>query len=518
MIEKLFILLLPKITFLVPDGGIWLNTQRPEWNDANNATVGNGLSMVTTYYLRRYVEFLKQLIDSADFEHFQMFNALKLATINTTKYLLEFQEDKISKFDLLCKLGTNYSEYCNSVYDIKFNPDNITKNDILQNLDLILTLINKTIDKNKYDGSFFHSYNVLETKKNSIDISYQKLMLEGQVAVLGSNKLNLKETVSLVDNLFTSSLYREDQDSFILYPNKLDFNFLERNIVSKKYNNYIDKNKFTKVFIKDINSQYRFNSSIRNEFELKTFLEKESIKDDNTVDVILEIYNNTFAHKKYMGRSESMFGYEGINSIYWHMVSKLSLAIQESYIRFYSNNENQTLLKKLGKLYYKVRAGLSWEKTAKEYGAFPFDAYSHTPYFGIPQQPGMTGQVKEDILVRFGEFGCFVKNGRLTFNPSLLRRSEFNEESCDFNYFDLDNSEKSITLSINELAFTYCQIPIVYKLALNEKSKLRVYYNQGDYNELLTNQLSKDDTKSIISRSNKIIKIEYHLEKSIIFD
>ena len=518
MIEKLFILLLPKITFLVPEGGIWLNTQRPEWNDANNATVGNGLSMVTTYYLRRYVEFIKQLIEISNFDNFQMFSALKLSTINTTKYLLEFQKDKISKFELLRKLGTNYSKYCNLVYNVKFNPDDISKNDIIQNLDLILSLINKTIDKNKYDNSFFHSYNVLETKKNSTDISYQKLMLEGQVAVLTSNKLNLEETVSLVDNLFTSSLYREDQDSFILYPNKVDFNFLGRNIVSKKYNNYIDKNKFTKVFIKDINSQYRFNSSIRNEFELKTFLERESITDDNTVNFILEIYDNTFAHKKYMGRSESMFGYEGINSIYWHMVSKLLLSIQESYFRFYSNNEDPILLKKLVNLYYKVRAGLSWEKTAKEYGAFPFDAYSHTPYIGIPQQPGMTGQVKEDILVRFGEFGCFVKNGRLTFNPSLLRRTEFNEESCDFNYLDLDNSEKSITLSNNELAFTYCQIPIVYKLASNDKTKLKVFYNQGNYNELLSNQLGSDDTKSIISRSNKINKIEFYLNQSIIFD
>jgi hypothetical protein len=27
---------------LIPEGGIWMNTQRPEWNDANNALVGNG--------------------------------------------------------------------------------------------------------------------------------------------------------------------------------------------------------------------------------------------------------------------------------------------------------------------------------------------------------------------------------------------------------------------------------------------------------------------------------------------
>ena len=30
-----------------------MNTQRPEWNDANNALVGKGLSVVTLAYLRR---------------------------------------------------------------------------------------------------------------------------------------------------------------------------------------------------------------------------------------------------------------------------------------------------------------------------------------------------------------------------------------------------------------------------------------------------------------------------------
>jgi hypothetical protein len=54
--------LLAKLGNFVLGGGIWLNTQRPEWNDANNALVGHGLSMVTLYYMRRYVRFLQQLI------------------------------------------------------------------------------------------------------------------------------------------------------------------------------------------------------------------------------------------------------------------------------------------------------------------------------------------------------------------------------------------------------------------------------------------------------------------------
>lgn len=60
--EKIVVPLLAKLSNLVLDGGIWLNTQRPEWNDANNAIVGNGLSMVTLYYMRRYVTFLHDLL------------------------------------------------------------------------------------------------------------------------------------------------------------------------------------------------------------------------------------------------------------------------------------------------------------------------------------------------------------------------------------------------------------------------------------------------------------------------
>ncbi len=55
--EKILVTLLAKLSNFIPEAGIWLNTQRPEWNDANNALVGNGVSMVTLYYLRRFLKF-----------------------------------------------------------------------------------------------------------------------------------------------------------------------------------------------------------------------------------------------------------------------------------------------------------------------------------------------------------------------------------------------------------------------------------------------------------------------------
>ena len=60
--EKLLLLLSAKIVNLVPGGGLWMTTQRPEWNDANNALVGRGLSVVTVAYLRRYLQVVGPLL------------------------------------------------------------------------------------------------------------------------------------------------------------------------------------------------------------------------------------------------------------------------------------------------------------------------------------------------------------------------------------------------------------------------------------------------------------------------
>ena len=62
--EKLLAMVLAKLSNFIPEAGIWLNTQRPEWNDANNALVGNGVSMVTLYYIRRLQAFCIDLFSN----------------------------------------------------------------------------------------------------------------------------------------------------------------------------------------------------------------------------------------------------------------------------------------------------------------------------------------------------------------------------------------------------------------------------------------------------------------------
>ena len=65
LIEKILATTLAKLSNFIPEGGIWMNTQRPEWNAANNALMGNSVSMVTLYYLRRFLRFFQTVFASA---------------------------------------------------------------------------------------------------------------------------------------------------------------------------------------------------------------------------------------------------------------------------------------------------------------------------------------------------------------------------------------------------------------------------------------------------------------------
>jgi hypothetical protein len=202
-----------------------------------------------------------------------------------------------------------------------------------------------------------------------------------------------------------------------------------------------------------------------------------------------------------------MYGYEGLGCIYWHMVAKLLLAVQEAALRAARENRPASVREALGKAYYRIRSGLGFEKTPEEYGAFPTDPYSHTPAHAGAQQPGMTGQVKEEILTRFGELGIRVENGGLGFQPVLLRKAEFLREPASFRFYDLDGSPGSIEVPAGSLAFSFCQVPVVYQLTPGE-SWVRIVGADDTVTTIPGDTLDSDTSKSIFGRSGAVTRIE----------
>ncbi len=535
LLEKLLVPFLSKLSNMIPDGGIWLNTQRPEWNDANNALVGNGISMVTLYYLHRYTQFLVGIlsdIESPSFsiseEIIQWFKTI-LKILHDHRHLLNKPAmDDAGRRQVMDALGSAFSDYRLKVYKSGFSGvSSLLKKDILQLLEISAEYFDHAIEANRRENGLYHAYNLLDIDSSSDSASITPLyeMLEGQVAALSSGELTRENALSNLKTLFESGMYREDQKSFMLYPLKVLPKFLDKNIISSELlatsplliRLMTDCN--NEIILKDDDGNYRFNSSFRNANDLKAALEVLTDPELKEITIeesqhVLDVYEKIFNHRAFTGRSGGMYAYEGIGSIYWHMVAKLLLAVQEYCVQPDSKVHTSNHFD-FYEYYYKIRDGLGFNKTPQEYGAFPFDPYSHTPAHSGAKQPGMTGQVKEEILTRFGELGVIPDRGKLSFIPKLLRKKEFLRDTQNWAYYDINGLELKLELKSGCLAFTYCQVPIVYEL-VSDNYQISIFFEHKTV-KINGNQLPFEISHDIYSRSGNIRLIQVHIPESTLF-
>jgi hypothetical protein len=196
------------------------------------------------------------------------------------------------------------------------------------------------------------------------------------------------------------------------------------------------------------------------------------------------------------------------------MVSKLQLAVQECCLKAIEEKESEEVIGRLLEHYYEINEGIGVHKPPTLYGAFPTDPYSHTPAGKGAQQPGMTGQVKEDILSRFGELGVFVKAGKLYFDPCLLRKDEFLKESKTFEYIDVEQKKHELHLKAGALCFTYCQVPIVYELS--DTNGVEVFYNDNTTARFESLSLDLNTSNQVFNRSGAVSKIIVQVKETIL--
>jgi hypothetical protein len=505
--EKMLVTLLAKLTNLIPGAGIWMNTQRPEWNDANNALVGTGASMVTLYYLRRFVSFMADTYSYHRTEMLSVGAPVYHLLKQTLQVMQHFASNTIEGFDTNSRrrftdqMGQAAAHYRETVYTLSEYPQlDLSRKELLSFFESALQHIDYSIEINRRNDKLFHSYNLVRFTGDEIEIRHLSEMLEGQVAVLSAGKLTLSETAEVLDALRASALYRPDQQSYMLYPNKQLPLFMNKNSISESALLSVPalKNKPGTIVCRDVEGNYHFNSTFHNAGFLLAAIEKgrkngELELNDTEVSSILQLYEETFDHQSFTGRSGTFYKYEGLGSIYWHMVSKLALAIAETIERADETTITAELIERLREHYREIKKGIGAHKHPREYGSFPFDPYSHTPQMAGVQQPGMTGQVKEDILSRYMELGIKVENGRIHFHRNLLDKNEF-----------IPTSNGG-----SELSFTYCSIPFVY--LQDGKTGTEVQFTNGSTEVNDNYHLSEAVSRLIFERSKTIATVIVHL-------
>ena len=128
----------------------------------------------------------------------------------------------------------------------------------------------------------------------------------------------------------------------------------------------------------------------------------------------------------------------------------------------------------------------------------------------------MTGQVKEEILTRFGELGLLVKEGQISFKPSLLKATEFLTVAEQFDFIDIAGDHQTIELSQASLGFTYCQVPFVYKNSESGVARVEVILANGEaiQSDLLT--LNTRLSSQIFSRSGDIKQVNVSIPTNML--
>lgn len=523
--EKLLTLLLAKLVNFVPEGGIWMNTQRPEWNDANNALVGKGLSLVTLAYLRRYIVFVHALLQQNEYDslpiHTEVGNFISLVTciLAEAQPILQGSFTDGQRRALIDELGQAGSDYRWNVYQHGFTGQIVflplaDLNDLLH---LALRYIDHTLRANRRSDNLYHAYNILHLEPGKASVSPLYEMLEGQVAILSSALLSGAESLALLESLRHGPLYRADQHSYLLYPDRAIPGFLTRNHIPSEQVadlplvNELVRTNDQSLLVRDENGDYHFAGHIHNRNDIRSALEtlKHQAGSSDLVArdgaQIEALFENLFHHDQFTGRSGTFFAYEGLGSIYWHMVSKLVLAVQETILRTQDEPSTPRLLD----IYADLRRGQCFNKTPAEYGAFPTDPYSHTPGGRRAMQPGMTGLVKEEILIRQNEMGIMLNSGCLDFNFRLFDPREWLQKPAVLSTWDVFGQPLQMAVPAGSLAYSFCQVPVILQKSKTET--IQIYRSDGSLQALDGSRLDRENSKHIFKRDGVI----HHLVVSI---
>ena len=528
--EKLLSLLLAKLANFVPEGGIWLNTQRPEWNDANNALVGKGLSVVTLGYLRRFLVFCHGLFADAAGQVVPVSREITGFFAQVAEILTRFSPLLASAFsdaqrkEMMDALGQAGSDFRWGFYRQGLSGEVVAlpAAQIDRFLALAQSFVDASLRANRRPDGLYHAYNTLTIRPEGVAIHTMYEMLEGQVAILSSGLLSAREALVLLDGLRNGPLYRADQHSYILYPDRELPGFLHKNCLAAAQVEglglaralHIAGDK--RLLYADVDGAYHFAGNMRNIKDIDRTLAELEAEPAYTALVQAEagqiraLFEGHFNHQQFTGRSGTFFAYEGLGSIYWHMVSKLLLAVQEAAFNARREPDGEALSRALREKYRDIRQGLGFNKSPQVYGAFPTDPYSHTPKGQGAKQPGMTGQVKEEILTRHAEVGLRVQDGTLVFDPFLLDPAELLAEADVFTWIDMNGETQILELPAGSLAYTFCQVPVIVQRG--REASIEVQRADGGVEKVAGLGLDLATSRHILARDGWVQQVRVYLD------
>ena len=106
----------------------------------------------------------------------------------------------------------------------------------------------------------------------------------------------------------------------------------------------------------------------------------------------------------------------------------------------------------------------------------------------------------------------------MRFDPGLLRAEEFVAEPTSFRFLGVDNEWQELALPARSLAFTWCQVPVIYQLDEGAAPGLTVHYRSGESLPSAELRLPPDLTGEISLRSGLVTRLELSIPQGLLFE
>ena len=90
-------------------------------------------------------------------------------------------------------------------------------------------------------------------------------------------------------------------------------------------------------------------------------------------------------------------------------------------------------------------------------------------------------------------------------------------EARQFRFLDVDGNWQEIDVPTAGLAFTWCQVPLVYRLSDKVEPGLTVLWDNGDKKTYPELALSPEMSAEIFQRSGRIRQLELSMRANMLF-
>ena len=113
---------------------------------------------------------------------------------------------------------------------------------------------------------------------------------------------------------------------------------------------------------------------------------------------------------------------------------------------------------------------------------------------------------------------CACSEGAVNFELALLRAREFVASPQTFRFLDVDGQWQELTVPESGLAFTWCQVPFVYRIDDSvAEPAVTLNLDDGSHRTLTEGMLPAELSAELFLRSGRIRQIELVVTKSQLF-